>query len=397
MKTKQFFFSITLLMCFPFVINAQLYVDSLGIVQAGNYVHDIYSHANASGNSKDTTIILNVRGNGAYGSHGKIAIGDAGHKNSMNVSVGELRNSDYDGDTDKLWLHGKMGVYYTSDFRSQDTVFYYDTDLGNDFHFNCNVLASNIALASDSRFKTDINPLESSLQSITSLSPVSYKLLPRFGENAVGGNSTPDDMPTVGLTEKEQRDIEYFKKFHQSLENDGPHFGFLAQEVKEIYPELVHTDKDGYMYIDYIGMIPLLVNAIGELNAQIEGQNAQIEELKAENFELNQAIMNAQSPAVGNKQPSQIADDFLRNTLYQNNPNPFSASTNITMSLRSEVAQAVLYIFDMQGNMLRTIPVNDRGNVSVTIESGDLNAGMYIYSLIADGKEVASKRMILTK
>ncbi len=395
MKTRKLFFCIALLMCISFVSKAQLYVDSLGIMQVGNYVNDIYSHA--YGNSKDTTIILNVRGNGENGSHGKIAIGDAGHKFSMNVSVGELRNSDNNGDTDQLWLHGKMGVYYTCAEKSQDTVFYYDTNRGNDFHFNCNVLASNIAVASDSRFKTDIAPLESSLQAITSLSPVSYKLLPRFGENAFGGNGMSDDIPTGALTEKELRDIEYFNNFHQSLENDGPHFGFIAQEVKEIYPELVHTDKDGYMYIDYIGMIPLLVNAIGELNAQIEEQNAQIEELRADNSELSQAVINAQSPAIGNNQSSQIADDFFRNALYQNNPNPFSTSTSIAMSLRSDVIQAVVYIFDMQGNMLRSIPVNDRGNVSVTIEGGDLNAGMYIYSLIADGKEIASKRMILTK
>ena len=387
MKTKSSFLIIALLMCFPFVINAQMYVDSLGIVQVGNYEHDIYQ--NVSTNSKDTTIILNVRGNGEYGSNGKIAIGDAGHKLSMNVSVGELREGN--GDSDQLWLHGKMGVYYTCANKSQDTVFYYDTNLGNNFHFNCNVLASNIALASDSRFKSDITPLESSLQSITSLSPVSYKLLPRFGENAVGGNGTADDIPAGVLTEKEQSDIEYFNNFHKSLENDGPHFGFIAQEVKEIYPELVHTDNNGYMYIDYIGMIPLLVNAIGELNAQVE-------ELRAENSELNQAVINAQQPSDdSDNQTSQIADDFLRNALYQNNPNPFSTSTNIAMSLRSDVAQAVVYIFDMQGNMLRSIPVNDRGNVSVTIEGGDLNAGMYIYSLIADGKEIASKRMILTK
>ena len=224
---------------------------------------------------------------------------------AQNVSIGEVKNGD--GDTDQMWLQGKKGIYYTCANRSQDTIFYYDTDKGNNFHFNCNVLASNIALASDSRFKTDITPLESSLQTVTSLSPVSYKLLPRFGNDA-------DNVPAGSLTEKDLRDIEYFNKFHKSLEKDGPHYGFIAQEVKEIYPELVHTDDDGYMYIDYIGMIPLLVNAIGELNSQIE-------ELKAENSELNQAVINAQSPAVGNNQSSQIADDFLRNALYQNAPN----------------------------------------------------------------------------
>lgn len=385
MKAKQFFFSIALLMCFPFVINAQMYVDSLGIVQVGNYQQDIYG---TLGNLyKDTTIVLSVKGYGNNLSKGKVTFGDAFHNMLMNVSVGELENNggNYGDDTDMLWLHGKFGICYTAANRAQDTVFYYVRGGDDAFHFNCDVLASNIAVASDSRFKTDITPLESSLQTITSLSPVSYKLLPRFR------NGTLDNIPTDGLTEKDLRDIEYFNNLHMSQKPDGPHFGFLAQEVKEIYPELVHTDKDGYMYIDYIGMIPLLVNAIGELNAQVE-------ELKAENTELNQAVINAQLPAVdSDNQTSQIADDFLKNTLYQNNPNPFSTSTSIAMSLRSDVAQAVVYIFDMQGNMLRNIPVNDRGNVSVTIEGGDLNAGMYIYSLIADGKEVASKRMILTK
>jgi len=386
MKTKQSSFIIALLIFVPMVANAQLYVDSLGIVQVGNYVHDIYEGRESW--AIDTAICLNVRGDGYYWSGAKIAIGDASSRYAQNVSIGEVKNGD--GDTDQMWLQGKKGIYYTASHNSGDTIFYYDTDRGNDFHFNCNVLASNIAVASDSRFKTDITPLESSLHAITSLSPVSYKLLPRFGENAVGGNGSPADIPAGALTEKELKDIEYFNNFHQSLLSDGPHFGFIAQEVKEIYPELVHTDADGYMYIDYIGMIPLLVNAIGELNAQIE-------ELKAENTELNQAVINAQQPAVENNQASQIADDFLRNALYQNNPNPFSTSTTITMSLRNEVAQAVIYIFDMQGGLLKTIPVNDRGNVSVTIEGGDLNAGMYIYSLIADGKEIASKRMILTK
>ena len=393
MKTKKIFLSIALLMCFPSVINAQMYIDSLGIVQVGNYEHDIYSGIEEW--SKDTSIVLNVKGNGYLFSGAKIAIGDNSSKYAQNVSIGELKNGD--GDTDQLWLQGKKGIYYTCATLSRDTIFYYDTNIGNDFHFNCNVLASNIALASDSRFKTDITPLESSLQTITSLSPVSYKLLPRFGENAFGGKGIPEDIPSSGLTDKDLRDIEYFNNFHKSLENDGPHFGFLAQEVKEIYPELVHTDQDGYMYIDYIGMIPLLVNAIGELNAQIEVQNAQIEELKADNSELNQAVINAQQPSVDNHQASQIGDNFLKNALYQNRPNPFSTSTTISMSLRSDVAQAVLYIFDMQGALLKTVPVNDRGNVSITINGGELNAGMYIYSLVADGNEIASKRMILTK
>ena len=48
-------------------------------------------------------------------------------------------------------------------------------------------------------------------------------------------------------------------------------------------------------------------------------------------------------------------------------------------------------------SMLRTIKVTERGVAGVTINVSDLNAGMYIYSLVADGREIDTKRMILTK
>ena len=46
---------------------------------------------------------------------------------------------------------------------------------------------------------------------------------------------------------------------------------------------------------------------------------------------------------------------------------------------------------------LKNIPIIDRGNGSVLIQGSELLAGMYIYTLIADGKEVDTKRMILTE
>jgi len=36
-------------------------------------------------------------------------------------------------------------------------------------------------------------------------------------------------------------------------------------------------------------------------------------------------------------------------------------------------------------------------NCSLTIEASEFTPGMYIYSLIADGKEIDSKRMIVTE
>lgn len=49
------------------------------------------------------------------------------------------------------------------------------------------------------------------------------------------------------------------------------------------------------------------------------------------------------------------------------------------------------------GKQIEKIRINERGLGSVTIQGSGLSAGMYLYSLIADGEEVATKRMILTK
>lgn len=59
--------------------------------------------------------------------------------------------------------------------------------------------------------------------------------------------------------------------------------------------------------------------------------------------------------------------------------------------------QADIYIYNMQGSQIRKIEITDRGESSIILQGSELSAGMYIYALIADGKEIDSKRMILTK
>lgn len=57
--------------------------------------------------------------------------------------------------------------------------------------------------------------------------------------------------------------------------------GFIAQEVEEVYPELVAIGPDGYKIIDYPKLTPLLVEAIKEQQVQIsslEQRNADLEE-----------------------------------------------------------------------------------------------------------------------
>ena len=82
--------------------------------------------------------------------------------------------------------------------------------------------------------------------------------------------------------------------------------------------------------------------------------------------------------------------------LFQNTPNPFSTQTEIRYYLPENTENACIYVFSLNGNMLLSKPLTETGNGSITISNNELEAGMYIYTLVIDGVEVDSKRMILT-
>jgi hypothetical protein len=83
--------------------------------------------------------------------------------------------------------------------------------------------------------------------------------------------------------------------------------------------------------------------------------------------------------------------------LYRNIPNPFTESTRIEYFLPNTTGEASLYIYDMQGSQVKNFHISAYGEGSITIQGGSLQPGMYMYTLIANGREVDTKRMILTK
>ncbi|GHT62018.1 hypothetical protein FACS189451_05370 [Bacteroidia bacterium] len=85
-----------------------------------------------------------------------------------------------------------------------------------------------------------------------------------------------------------------------------------------------------------------------------------------------------------------------QSVLAQNTPNPFTNQTEIKYFVAPGVKNAYIYIFDMQGKLLQKINAAT-GQNSVTVQGSTLQAGIYLYSLVADGREVDTKRMILTR
>ena len=161
--------------------------------------------------------------------------------------------------------------------------------------------------------------------------------------------------------------------------------GLIAQEVERVIPEVITTvDSTGEKLLSYTHVIPYLIEAIKEQQKQIDNQQKQINDLKSES---------------SLKSTNAIDDNTLNtsSSLEQNFPNPFSTDTRISMTLSSDVVSAYLYVFDMQGTLLKSIAVNERGSTQVLVRGSELKPGMYIYTLMADGSEIDTKRMVLTE
>jgi len=55
-----------------------------------------------------------------------------------------------------------------------------------------------------------------------------------------------------------------------------------------------------------------------------------------------------------------------------------------------------LHIYDLNGVELKSYVINQKGKGNFIVEGNSLKAGMYLYTLICDGREIATKKMILT-
>ncbi|MBZ0098166.1 MAG: T9SS type A sorting domain-containing protein, partial [Taibaiella sp.] len=83
--------------------------------------------------------------------------------------------------------------------------------------------------------------------------------------------------------------------------------------------------------------------------------------------------------------------------LYQNAPNPFNQTTEIKYYLPQTVKKAFIAIYDLNGKQLKYYDIPQHGDGSVTVQAEELVPGMYLYSLVVEGREADTKRMVLSK
>ena len=67
----------------------------------------------------------------------------------------------------------------------------------------------------------------------------------------------------------------------KSYEKDGKQkIGVLAQEVREVFPELVSEGDNEMLAVNYQGLVPVLINALKEQQSEIETYRDEVSELK---------------------------------------------------------------------------------------------------------------------
>ncbi len=286
-------------------------------------------------------------------STGKVAVGGGTDNNAAMLNISDTQNSTI---YSKVIFSQGWGEAIKSEVNRTDAIAYSAVYNGNSNFMvfgNGDIWGDGTHITgSDSILKYDIKNVVSASEILRKLQGVTYK--------------KKSDEKNIAVT----------------------HIGLIAQDVKKVIPEIVYQKEKGGLGIAYEELIPLLIEAIKEQQIQIERLTAQINDCCTNNNSLKSA-------SVATEATTDLANN--KASLDQNIPNPFSRETQIGCYIPEGSGPSVLYIYNMNGNQLQQYIIKGKGKQSVTINSNSLEPGMYLYALVIEGKEVDTKRMILTK
>jgi hypothetical protein len=195
---------------------------------------------------------------------------------------------------------------------------------------------------SDERLKTNIQPINNALDKIMLLNGKTYN----------------------------------FKEYNLKSSKNEISYGLIAQEVKEVIPEIVAESNDSLnlLAINYDGLIPVLIEAIKEQQQQIAELNYKLQSLEV---------------------LTSLNDKKKDDNEFYNFPNPVNELTQINLMIPEDTKEASLNIYSSNGKLVKRIIIKDRGNTEIVFNASKLSAGIYTYSLIADNELLNSNKMII--
>jgi hypothetical protein len=193
-------------------------------------------------------------------------------------------------------------------------------------------------------------------------------------------------------------------------EGSGQKLGLIAQELQKVLPEVVRdwqysiNEETGArekvpaarMGVLYADIIPVLIKGMQEQQTQIEAKDNKISELQSHVDQLQTKYDQLYNLLLkkGLLSGSEITSATTKGFLQSNTPNPFNDKTTIRYGL-SPGSKGQINVYSASGSLVKTLVANESGQ-SVLSADG-LQSGTYTYSLVADGKIVGSKKMVVIK
>jgi hypothetical protein len=247
---------------------------------------------------------------------------------------------------------------------------------------------------SDGRYKRNIKQNVPGLAFINQLKPITYTLDISAINSKLHINASERKGPGKTLSKP---------AWEETAINESSniiHTGFIAQDVEKTAQKLgyefsgVDKPKDdsksfyGLRYGDFV--VPL-VKAVQELSLKNDSLVDLISQLtdRLDKMErilgINNNGLNSNSVLLSSAK------------LYQNSPNPFNQTTLINYYVPESSGSAVIQVIDMNGKMIKSVSLNSKGNGQLTLETSQLTAGAYTYSLFIDGNLIDTKKMILSR
>ena len=318
---------------------------------------DGWAHSNSAANSRIAMGVRGIAGNGTAGYNYGVAGILKGTRNGAAV-FGAVENEN------GICLNGQYAGYFRGDVKSTGVA---KMKLVNTFE-------------DYDSFSSTLEPLAFPFEIISMMTPVKRLIRLQDGgtvrDNEMGDDNTPDNYGNENSEEDGTR-LFHFVTHYDIIANNT-----LAQS------NLMLTDTSGHHYLNYTEIIPLLVAAVHNLDERV---NTIEDPLALANSYL---MENGGTDDIS--APRLAAHNMNDCILYQNNPNPFTENTVIKYSVPEDAGDAWLYVFDMQGAMLKQLRLDTKTD-RIILLGGDLKPGMYLYSLIVNGREIDTKRMILSK
>lgn len=209
---------------------------------------------------------------------------------------------------------------------------------------NGTIRATDITTISDSKYKKDINQIEDALSTILKL-----------------------DGKTYNWNSSENSNMNFSNRLQ---------YGLIAQEVEKVLPSLAYKSENGDYGINYIGLIPLLIEAIKEQQEQI----VELKELISKN----------------NLQKQNVDLLIIKNSKILNtSPNPSSNEITISLFIDESVQDAKLVVYDLNGRIVSSLNIKERNiELSRKFQKENYGTGFFIVSLVIEGKIYETKKII---